>query len=94
VDADDGGGGMLLLSADPGQRGTRDRTVRPSRVPVGDDAVRDVDPGVGPESDGPRGAEVGIVRVRGDDEHAGDPRLDAVGDERGRARALLDKSPC
>ena len=68
--AHDRGRGRLLLAAHRGHLRAREALVEAARVTVGDQAVNDIDPGVGPERDGARGGEVDVVRVRGDHQGA------------------------
>ena len=73
-DADDLRRRRLLDAPQVGELGRPDAAVPSTGLAVGDDAVRDLDPGIGPARDAARGAEVDVVGVRGDHQ---DP-LDAV----------------
>jgi hypothetical protein len=70
VDPQDLGRGGLFLAAQRGYLRPRDGLVEAARVAVGNQAVADLDPGVGPERDGARGTEVDVVRVGGDHQDA------------------------
>ena len=65
-DADDLRRGRLLDAPEIGELGRADAGVASTRFAVGGDAVRDLDPGVGPARDAARSAEVDVVGVRGD----------------------------
>ena len=67
-DADVLGRRGLLVSAQLRHLGASDVLVEPARVAVGDDAVGDVDAGVGPRRHAPGDAEVDVVGVRGHDQ--------------------------
>jgi hypothetical protein len=66
--ADSGSGGALLVLAQRGHLHPRQGPVRPPGLAVGDDAVRDLEPGRGERGHGAGRAEVDVVGVRGDDE--------------------------
>ena len=67
--------------------------VEPARVAVGHEAVAHLDPGIGPRFDRPRGAEVDVVGMRHDGEHAGDAAAVAIVEEgigrRGHQRSVV-----
>src|SRR6185437_11179792 len=60
------GGGGLLGAAQRRDLRPGHALIVPARVAVGDDAVDDLDPGVGPQRDGAGGTEVHVVGVGGD----------------------------
>ena len=71
MDADLLGGRSLLGLPDGRHLGTGDRPVAAARVAVRDDAVADLEAGVGPLRDRAGRAEVDVVRVGGDHQDAG-----------------------
>ncbi len=75
-DADDLRRRRLLGTPRLGHHVTRDVTVEPTRIPIGHDAVHDLDAGVGPRRDAAGAPEVDIVGVRGHDEDALDAFVD------------------
>ena len=70
--ADPVGGLGLLVASQRCHVGAGDAGVAAPGVAVGDQAVDDVDPGVGPARHGPGGAEVHVVGMRDDDEYSAD----------------------
>ncbi len=76
LNADRLGGGLLLRPPDARDVGAGDRLVEAACIPVGDDAVRHLDAGLGEGGDGACGPEIHVVGMRGYDEdalHAGSP---------------------
>ena len=71
-DTDLGGRLRLLLTTDRRHLGARDRAIEPARLAVGDEAVHDLDPGVGEHGDRAGGREIDVVGVRHDDERTFD----------------------
>ena len=66
-------GSTLFLLAQLGHVLARDGAIRTAGIAVGHYAVRDLDTRFDPRGNRARGAEIDIVRVRGNDEHALDP---------------------
>ena len=69
-DTEFGGSGTLLLSAQLGHRLTGDGPVDPPGIAVSDDAVGDLEARLHPRRHRARGAEVHVIGVSCDEEHA------------------------
>ena len=80
-DTDLGSRLRLFLTADRSHLGARDRTIETARLTVGDEAVDDLDPGVGEQRHGAGRREVDVVRMRHDHENPFDFRRLQHGDQ-------------
>ncbi len=83
-----GGRGALFLASQHGHVGTRDGTIRSARIPVGHDAVGDVDPRLHPYRYRSRHSEIDIVGMRAHHQDLLDA-CEVVESDRGRVGSVV-----